>query len=212
MQTTIKNLNTACLSEVKRYYDNGTGLKSVKLKNYTSGDGNNEGMESMVERLIWLTIDSLGIDRDRVEVDQEYFKGKDPLDDPQRMDFHIWIDGKVPVVIESRAWIDKPFYLLKRAVVRNFMTLPYVRQHLVEKPKFIFVGLCIDIKDRLRLTSDKTMGFGEYVHDVKFSPFRRNHKKGNYFDHGFSTQGVSNFVDLLVDSFAPYAQITGEKA
>jgi len=110
----------------------------------------------------------------------------------------------VPLVIESRAWIDNPCYQLRRAIVRNFMTLEYVRKHLVDQPKFIFVGLCIDIKDRLRATNDKTMGFGEYVYDVKFSPYRRGYKKGNYFDHGSSPEGVERFVELLVDSLTPY--------
>ena len=204
-----ESLLKECLNEISVFYESGKGLRSTPLKNYTSGDGKNRGMESVVESLIWKTIDALGIDRNRVDVNQDYFKGINELDDPQRMDFHVWIDGKVPVVIESRAWIDKPFYQLKRAVVRNFMTLPYVRKHLVDNPKFIFVALCIDVKDRLRYTNNKTMGFGDHVHEVKFSPFRRGYKKGNYFDHGFSEQGVKDFVNLLIDSFSPYGEING---
>ena len=202
-----KDLHNKCIQEVNTFYSNGCGLKSVALKNYTSGDGENPGMESLVETIIWNVIDYTGISRDRVRVNADYFKSENEEDDPQRMDFHIWIDDEVPVVIESRAWIDKPFYQLKRAVVRNFMELPYVRQHLTDNPKFIFVGLCIDIMDRLRLTNDRTMGFGEHIHEVKLSPHRRNYKKKNYFDHGFQPQAVERLVELLTESFEPYQEI-----
>jgi len=202
----INRVNSVCLQEVKRFYAKGCGLRSKELKNYTSGDKKCEGMEAVVERIIWHTIDEVGIDRDRVKVNQDYFKGDKEEDDPQRLDFHIWIDNEVPVVVESRAWIDKPFYQLKRAVVRNFMELDYVNRHLSKEPKFIFVGLCIDIKDRLRITNNRTMGYGDFVYDVKFSPHRRGHKKGNYFDHGLNTAGVEAFVKLLIDSFMPYTK------
>lgn len=200
------NLLTECTNEIANFYKGGEGLKSTHLKNYTSGDGENSGMESLVETVIWKVIDHLEIDRSRVQVNQDYFQGENELDDPQRMDFHVWIDGKVPVVIESRAWIDKPFYQLKRAVVRNFMELDYVRQHLTEDPKFIFVALCIDVKDRLRETNNKTMGYGEHIHEVKLSPHRRGWQKGNYFDHGYSPEGVQDFVKTLLESFQPYME------
>ena len=129
-------LNAKCLNEVKTYYKGGKGLKKVPLKNYTSGDGTNKGFESLVESIIWYVIDDLGIDRERVDIHNQYFQSdysvksaKDPKD-PQRMDHHIKIDGKHPLIVESRAWIDKPFYTMKRAVTRNFMELPYVRKQL----------------------------------------------------------------------------------
>ena len=206
---TRNKLNSSCIQEAKTFYDNGRGLRSTELKNYTSGDHMNPGMESVVESIIWKVIDHMGIERKRVQVNAKYFNPDDTeLQDPQRMDFHVWIDNEVPVVIESRAWIDKPFYQLKRAVVRNFMTLEYVREHLAEDPKFIFVGLCIDIKDRLRHTNDRTMGFGQHIYEIKLSPYRRGYKKKNYFDHGFRREAVEQLVELLVDSFQPYKENT----
>ena len=32
--------------------------------------------------------------------------------DNQRMDNHVWIDDKVVILEENRAWIDKPFYVI----------------------------------------------------------------------------------------------------
>ncbi len=58
------------------------------------------------------------------------------------------VDDEYPLIVESRAWIDKPFYTLKRAVVRNFMELPYIRKQLSKDVKFAFVGLSIDVKQK----------------------------------------------------------------
>ena len=200
-------LNNNCLKEVRKFYKKGEGLKSKKLKNYTSGDGDNLGMEKMVETLIYQVIDDLGIDRSRVHISDDYFNPSDvEAWDPQRMDFHIKIDDEFPIIVESRAWIDKPFYTLKRAVTRNMMKLTYVRRRLAKDVQFAYVGLAIDVKDRLITSMDKTQGFGDRVSMFKFSPHRRNYKKGNYFDHGVNDQGVIDFVEFLQTHLAKYAK------
>ena len=200
------SLKNRCLNEVKAFYKNGKGLKSTDLKNYTSGDGKNIGMEKVVEKLIFEVIDDLGICRSRVNVSQDYFNPVDTeKEDPQRMDFHIKIDDEYPIIIESRAWIDKPFYTLKRAVTRNFMELPYVRKHLSKGVQFAYVGLAIDVKDRLITTMDRTMGYGDRVNMFKFSPYRRNYKGGNYFDHGVNDKQVASFVTFLHKNLARFA-------
>jgi hypothetical protein len=202
-------LNKKCLEAVKEFYKGGQGLKSKALKNYTSGDGTNLGFENLMKKLAWYVVDDVQIDRSRIKIHGNYFDPPDKkVQDPQRLDLHVQVDGKYPLIIEVRAWIDKPFYTLKRAVVRNFMELDYVRPHLTDDVKFIFVGLCIDILPRLRTTLDQTQGYGDRVYDVKFSPQRRGHKKGNYFDHGVRDQGIQEFVALLRDSLAPYATST----
>jgi hypothetical protein len=205
-------LKTKCLVEAKNYYKGGVGLNSTALKNYTSGDGNNSGFENLVETMIWHVIDDLGINRKRVDINNSYFQSdysvpasKDPKD-PQRMDHHIMIDGEYPLIVESRAWIDKPFYNLKRAVVRNFMELPYVRKQLTKDVKFAFVGLAIDVMPRLIRSCDISQGYGDRVSMFKFSPYRRGYKKGNYFDHGVNDQGVNGFVNFLYDSLKKYSK------
>ena len=201
----FQHIQEKCLQEVKRFYSHGEGLRSTALKNYTSGDGTNEGMESLVEKLIYNVAMDCGISSERIRINQDYFLPPDPEEqDPQRMDFHVWLDDKVVFVIESRAWVDKPFYTLKRAVARNFMELDYVRKHLHEDVKFVIVALALDIKKRLVTTMDQTMGYGERIHTVKLSPHRRGYKKGNYFDHGVNESGVKTFLELLKDTFEKY--------
>ena len=68
----MSNLKRKCLVEAKNFYDNGKGLKSKKLKNYTSGDGNNPGFENLVDTIIWNVVDDLGIDRKRVSIEDKY--------------------------------------------------------------------------------------------------------------------------------------------
>lgn len=206
----MSNLKRKCLIETKNFYDNGKGLKSKKLKNYTSGDGNNPGFENLVDTIIWNVVDDLGIDRKRVSIEDKYFQSdysvnwtKDPKD-PQRMDHHIKIDDKYPLIVESRAWIDKPFYVLKRAVVRNFMELPYIRKQLSKDVKFAFVGLALDVKQRTIDSQDISQGHADRVSMFKFSPYRRGYKGGNYFDHGVNQQGVEEFIDFVYDTLKKY--------
>jgi len=190
---------------LNNFYQKGIDLKGVPLKNYTSGDGNNRGFEKTVTDLLYISFEHFNIDTSRYKIDGEYFKpDKSSNFDEQRMDQHIWIDGKVPLIIESRAWMDKPFYTLKRAVVRNFMMLPYVREKLTENVQFFFVGLNIDISDRLILTLDKTMGFGDRISTVHFSQGKRN-AKSNYFDRGVSEVEITKFIGLISPILEAYS-------
>ena len=203
---TSQTLNETCMEKVTNFYEGGRGLRSKDLKNYTSGDGTNPGMEDMVENLIWEVVHDLGIDSGRVEITQKYFNPPDTeTEDPQRMDFHVKIDEKFPLIVESRAWIDKPFYTMKRAVTRNFMELDYVREKLTDDVVFVYVSLATAVKQRLVNTLDKTMGYGDRVKMCKLSPYPRGHKKGNYFDHGVHKEGVEQFINIISNQLSSYS-------
>tara|TARA_R110000824_G_scaffold18802_1_gene73844 strand:- start:4055 stop:4672 length:618 start_codon:yes stop_codon:yes gene_type:complete len=192
-------------NSIEEYFDRGQGLTSTALKNYTSGDHDNYGFESVVMSILTAAMDEAGISASRWDINGSYFKPEDPeLEDPQRLDHHIWVDGKCVLVVEDRAWIDKPFYTLKRAVVRNMMMLPYVREKLHDDVHFIIVGLSIDIKSRLVRTLDQTMGFGDRVDHFSLSPHRRGYKGGNYFDHGMNKPEFDRLWDFLVDHFRKF--------
>lgn len=199
----IDNLITECENRISSFYEGGRGKKSTDLKNYTSGDHEFDGMESVLEDVIWDIVNFIGFEEDQVEIHNKYFQSdynlstrKDPKD-PQRMDFHIKVGDKHPLIIESRAWIDKPFYTLKRGVVRNFMKLDYVREQLTEDVKFLNIALCADVMPRLIESLDITQGFGDRVKMVSLSPFRRGYKKGNYFDHGYDKESVRELVTFI---------------
>ena len=192
-------------SLVEEFYRGGRGLKSTDLKNYTSGDHDNDGLEKIVTSVLTAAMSEAGISPDRWKIDGRYFNPEDAeAEDPQRLDHHIWIDGKCVLLVEDRAWIDKPFYTLKRAVVRNMMLLPYVREKLHDDVQFIIVGLCIDIKERLISTLNSTMGFGDRVDHFSLSPHRRGYKGGNYFDHGMNKPEFERLWGFLVNHFRKF--------
>jgi hypothetical protein len=204
MQASIARINSNKL--VEKFYRAGQGLRSTDLKNYTSGDHDNDGLEKIVTDILTAAMSEAGIGSDRWEIDGRYFNPEDiEADDPQRLDHHVWIDGKCVLLVEDRAWIDKPFYTLKRAVVRNMMMLPYVRKKLHDDVQFIIVGLCVDIKSRLINTLNSTMGFGERVDHFNLSPYRRGYRGGNYFDHGMNKPEFERLWDFLVEHFRRFA-------
>ena len=197
------------MKSITNFYTLGEGLKSVQLKNYTSGDGNNPGFEAIVENIITDIIKEIGIDQSRVKIHNNYFQSdykvkpsKDPKD-PQRMDIHVKIDDLHPLIIECRAWIDKPFYTLKRGVTRNFMELDYVRKQLTDDVQFVYLGLAIDVMDRLVDCMDLSQGHGDRVSMFKFSPKRRSNK-WNYFDNGVHEQGVKDFINFVYKHLEKY--------
>ena len=206
----IETLITKCENRISSFYEGGRGKKSTDLKNYTSGDHQFDGMETVLEKVIWDIVKFIGFEKDQVEIHNRYFQSdysvswtNDPKD-PQRMDFHIKVGDKHPLIIESRAWIDKPFYSLKRGVARNFMELDYVRQQLTDDVKFLNIALCADVKERLIESLDKTMGYGDRVKMIKLSPFRRGYKGGNYFDHGYNKNSVRELVTFIHNHLAKH--------
>jgi len=193
-----------CLEVITNYYEGGKGLKGKSLKNYTSGDHGQEGLETIVDNIIRKVAAHCGVSSDRLKVNDHYFYPPNwQEEDPQRMDHHVWVDNQVRLIVESRAWVDKPFYTLKRAVVRNMMQLDYVQEHCAADLKFAFVGFAIDIKQRLINTLDQTMGHGERIENFKLSPYRRGYQKKNWFDHGVHEEGVKAFVRYLMEIFEP---------
>ena len=199
------------ISEVKTYanklvgdwFDNAPSGQGKPLKNYTSGDGDNEGFELITNKIIKKALSVYNLE-DRSEVNGDYFKDDDGFHDNQRMDNHIWIDNKVVVIEENRAWIDKPFYTLKRAVVNTFMRLPHVNKHLSKNVIFLFTSLARDVTPITESTSEYIHGHGDRIHDINLSGHPRRSNKYNYFDNGYSQQELDKYVKLICGVFSKY--------
>ena len=146
-------------SVLNEWFEEGKGLMNVPLKNYTSGDHDNIGFEVIIELIINETVESYNIS-DRVEINQIYITDPKELFDRQRMDQHLYIDGKLAIIEEDRAFIDKPFYNMKRGVVKSFMELPHTKDILVDEPIFIFLSLGRVLNDCQRKTADFVFGHG----------------------------------------------------
>jgi len=187
----------------KLWFDEAPTGQSTTLKNYTSGDGDNIGFEETTKKIIQYAITVYGI-QNRTKLDGKYFTDETGQYDNQRMDNHIWIDDKVVIVEENRAWIDKPFYTLKRAVVKSFMELPHTKKHLSKNVVFIFSSLAKDVKDITKSTSDKVFGYGDVIKEFNFSGRPRRPNKSNYFSHGYKQEELDNYVEIICGVFSEY--------
>ena len=194
---------------VSEWFVNGRGLRNKSLKNYTSGDkkkgrkAKHIGFEGITRKIILKVIAVYGL-TGRCSINSDYFKDVYEEFDDQRMDHHIWIDGKVVIIEEDRAWIDKPFYTLKRAVVFTFMKLDHVRNNLSDDVVFIFSSLARDVTNVTKSTSDVLYGYGDYITEVNFSGHPRRSNKYNYFDNGYSETELLKYVETLCEVFSKY--------
>ncbi|MAH43549.1 hypothetical protein CL614_07590 [archaeon] len=194
---------------VEDWFEKGKGLRSTPLKNYTSGDrkkGEKEkhiGFEGITEQIINKGLELYNLSH-RSEVNGKYFDDPDNVFDSQRMDNHIWIDDKVVIIEENRAWIDKPFYILKRGVVKLFLELPHTRKHLSDDVVFIFSSLAKDVTEKTKKSGDLVFGHGERIVESNLSGRPRRSDKYNYFDNGVDLSELRNYVDTLSNVFSRY--------
>ncbi len=199
----INEIKTYANKLVGDWFDNAPSGQGKTLKNYTSGDGNNEGFESITRKILNKALITYNL-QDRCKVNGDYFICEKNQYDNQRMDNHIWIDDKVVIVEENRAWIDKPFYTLKRAVVRTFMELPHVRKHLSDNVIFLFSSLARDVTPITESTSEYIHGYGDRIYDINLSGHPRRTDKYNYFDNGYSQVELDKYVELICGVFSKY--------
>lgn len=188
---------------IGKWFSDAPKGQGTTLKNYTSGDGDNIGFEGISRKILNKAIEIYNLSG-RCIVSNEYFKDPKGIYDSQRMDNHVWIDGKVVIVEENRAWIDKPFYTLKRGVVQTFMKLPHVREHLADDVCFIFASLARDVTEETRLTADKVCGYGDHIVEFNISGHPRRTKKYNYFDNGYDCDEVDNYIKTICGVFEKY--------
>jgi hypothetical protein len=199
---------------VGKWFDDAPTGQGPTLKNYTSGDGSNVGFEYITESILNKAIKVYGLKK-RCEVNGKYFidcscgkqrcKCPEKEHDNQRLDNHVWIDGKVVILEENRAWMDKPFYQLKRCVVKCFMELPHTQKKLSDDVLFIFTTLAKDVTPITKSTMDTVMGHGEKIVEFNLSGRPRRTKKCNYFDEGYSTDELNKYVETICGVFAKYA-------
>ena len=187
-------------SIVGPWFTEGKGLRKTDLKNYTSGDHNSIGFEAITNKIVHKAVQIHGL-TDRTEVNGSYIHDPDGVWESQRLDHHVWIDGKLAIAIEDRAWIDKPFYTLKRSVIRTFMSLPFVKKQISKHIKFVLFTLAINVTDKTRRTRDLVDGYGDIVLEANLSGRKRG---ANYFEHGHSPEELRKFVTILCTELERY--------
>jgi len=174
----------------------GSGLRGVPLKNYSGPE-----LEKWSENTLKLIIKDLQnkYPDSNIEWGKGYLKSDHEGLGDERLDQHIKIDGKYVYLQEDRAWVDKPFYTLKRAVIRNIM-ISCSRQ-LHENVKFGLVGYCIDIKQDLINTCNVTQGYSDRVSRFSLTGRRRgkkvNGKAVNWYETGYVKETVVQYINYV---------------
>jgi len=179
------------------YFEGGIGLRAVKLKNYTSGDHECDGFEKLSERIIDKATELYGLNG-KVSHNSDYINDPDGINDRQRLDHHVWCDGKLIMVIEDRAFVDKPFLLMKMAVIKMFKEIPFIKKISSNDVQFIILCLSVSLKE----TSKKTI-FSIFGFEVPII-FLSGHQRGlkyNYFERGYDKEELKRYVNIVSDVF-----------
>ena len=177
-------------------FTNGEGLRGVPLKNYSGPK-----LEEWSEHTLKLIIKDLQNKYPDVNIEwgKGYLKSDHEGLGDERLDQHIKVDGKYAYLQEDRAWVDKPFYTLKRAVIRNIMIS--CKSQLHDNIKFGLVGYCIDIKQDLVNTCNVTQGFSDKVSRFSLTGRRRskkvNGKTVNWYETGFIEETVVQYINYV---------------
>jgi len=193
MTSEIIKQSTELLTE---QFTNGEGLRGVPLKNYSGPK-----LEEWSENTLKLIIKDLQnkYPNSNIEWGKGYLKSDQEGLGDERLDQHVKIDGVYVYLQEDRAWVDKPFYTLKRAVIRNIMIS--CKQQLHPNVKFGLVGYCIDIKQDLVNTCNVTQGFADKVSRFSLTGRRRskkvNGKTVNWYETGFIEETVVQYINYV---------------
>ena len=180
-------------------FTNGEGLRGVPLKNY-SGQKLEDWSEYTIKAIIAV------LQEKYPEADIEWGKGylKSDFDGfgDERLDQHVKVNGKYAYLQEDRAWVDKPFYTLKRAVIRNI--IQSCPSQLSPNVKFGLIGYSIDIKDDLVQTCNYTQGYGDRIERFSLTGRRRglkvNGKSVNWYETGFVAETVVKYITYVYNT------------
>lgn len=192
----LKSLIEDSCAILQEKFENGIGLTSTPLKAYSGPT-----LEKWSELTIKLIIIDLKEKYPNVNI--EWGKGYIQSDfvgfGEERLDQHIKVNGKYAYLQEDRAWVDKPFYTLKRAVIRNIMMS--CNSKLSPNMKFGLVAYSIDIKDDLIKTCDFVQGYGDKLKKFSLTGRPRNMKVNkktvNWFETGFAKKTVVEYIEYV---------------
>ena len=194
--TVLNSITEDSLLILAEKFEEGLGLTSTALKRYSG-----PCLEKWSELTLKLIIASL-LDKypdAKVEWGKGYIQSDFVGFGEERLDQHIKVNGKYAYLQEDRAWVDKPFYTLKRAVIRNIMMS--CNSKLSPNVKFGLVAYSIDIKDDLIKTCDFVQGHGDKLEKFSLTGRPRNMKVNkktvNWFETGFVKKTVVEYIQYV---------------
>ena len=196
---TLNQVTENVVGFLTEQFEQGQGLTSVPLKNYSG-----PALETWSEFALSSVISLLKEEFPEAEIEhsKEYIKSDFKGFGKERLDQHVKVNGKFAYLQEDRAWIDKPFYTLKRAVIRNIIMS--CSQQLHENCSFGVVGYCIDIRGDLVNTCNHTQGYGDRIQMFSLTGRPRSKKVNgravNWYETGFNQETVVNYINYVYET------------
>ena len=177
-------------------FEGGLGLASTELKRYSGPT-----LEKWCEITIKMIIADLKEKYSTavIEWNKTYIKSDYKGFSDERLDQHVKVNGKYAYLQEDRAWADKPFYTLKRAVIRNIMLS--CESKLSPNVKFGLIGYCTDFKQEIINTCNFCQDYGDRIQVFSLTGRKRdqivNGKKVNWYETGYQEETVVEYVKYV---------------
>jgi len=193
---TLLSIQVESKNLLERQFQGGIGLTGTPLERYSGPT-----LETWSETTIKLIINALQDKYPDADIkwSKDYITSDYEGCGDERLDQHVKVNGEYAYLQEDRAWVDKPFYTLKRAVVRNIMQS--CESKLSSNVKFGLIGYSIDIKDDLVETCNKTQGYGDRFERFSLTGRRRglkvNGKSVNWYETGFVDETVDRYINYV---------------
>lgn len=196
MNNSIQSICEDSCNILTEKFENGLGLVSTPLKAY-SGPALEEWSELTIKLIISILKEKYP--DAQIEWGKGYLQSDFDGFGEERLDQHVKVNGKYAYLQEDRAWVDKPFYTLKRAVIRNIMLS--CASQLSDNIKFGVVGYSIDIKQDLVNTCNYTQEYGDRIEIFSLTGRPRNKKVNgkvvNWFETGFVEETVVKYIQYV---------------
>lgn len=183
----LKNLFT---QQVEFVFNEGVGLRANNLKNYTGPQ-----LQKLSRFAIEKSCDII-LGKNNWLVDGEYIHDESGYFESQRLDDHIWYNGKIVMAGESRAWMDKPFSHMKYGVINTWLRQPHTARVTHPNAFFPILVLAQDVTEKTFNTLNYTYRLDNRIKFYNLSGQKRD-SKADYFYRGYSKQVCDKYIDDL---------------
>lgn len=203
-----KDVISIFTSMVGKVFTKGSGLRGVDLKIFTGPT-----LEILGENALKMVCIALNIPFD--SINQNYLKHSEY--DNLRLDDHLIINSKIPIMQEDRAWIDKPFASLKWSVIQDIMILPHGKENVIDDVIFPLLCYSYDV-------TPKTLNTRNYIFETVLESQNINSKtsygcnriklfnlsgnkrnsRGDYFSKGYSAEEIEKYINYIYNHMELY--------
>jgi hypothetical protein len=193
MSDAIDNIFDQAVALLDKEFANGIGLRNTRLKNYSA-----ESLEKTSEFILKMIVNELSKKYPTcvIEHSKSYLTPDKKGYSKERMDQHIKINNEYVLLQEDRAWVDKPFYSLKRSVITCIMKT--CKKQLYKNVKFIFMGYCLDYKQEIVNTCDYALDHGDRILTYSLTGRQRgkkiNGKSVNWYETGYDKDTIRSYI------------------